>query len=223
MQPSLRGSNYQTGEWKLDKDASSRYTSGAIDVLASHVHLTTLSNIQSVTEVYRYDTSVEVNVDDVTFSAGNALLFSKSLINATVKDTNAFCKLVFTPDVEGGFRVSTDEADAEAGKGGGGGEGSGIDSNESYGLDMHLETTVAMEYLHTTHDIMSSLIEPFSVFANLGYNMEPKGDAIDMDFFNDDEEAGGEDPRRARGAKRRSAASIVPSQLVASLVAKTLC
>lgn len=193
VQPNLRGSNYQTGDWKLDKDASSRYSSGAIDVLASHVHLTTLTSIQSVTEVYRYDTSVEVNIDNVTFSAGNALLFSKSLINTTVKDTNAFCKLVFTPDVEGGLHVSTDEADARVGKQGGGGggvEGGGIDSNESYGLDMHLETTVKMEYLHTTHDVMSSLIEPFSVFINLGYNMEARDYAQEMEVFESDEEAG---------------------------------
>ena len=125
VQPSLRGSNYQTGVWMLDNDHGCRYTSGAIDVLASHVHLTTLTNINIAVEVHRYDTSVEVNVNEVTLSAGNALLFSKSLVNATVQDTHAICKLVFIPDAEGGLNISTDDPGLEAGGGSAPGSGPG--------------------------------------------------------------------------------------------------
>ncbi|GMI02432.1 hypothetical protein TrLO_g24, partial [Triparma laevis f. longispina] len=191
VQPSLRGSNYQVAVWFLDDDCQCNYNSGAIDVLASHVHLSTIKQLTPVREIYRYDTNIEAGVNKLTITAGNALLFSKSLINVGVDGTRAICKLVFTPDEEG-LNVSTesDERDRDSNKAKEpNSPTSSPDEGTEYGLDLHLETTVGMQYLNSTHDVMATLIEPWSIFLNAGYSMDAQASVQADDFEEGGKEA----------------------------------
>ncbi|GMH79110.1 hypothetical protein TrST_g1205 [Triparma strigata] len=170
VQPSLRGSNYHA-TWFLDDDFDCKYNSGAIDVLASHVHLQANRQLASIKEIFRYDTNIEAGIDNVTITAGNALLFSKSLVNIGVDGTKAICKLVFTPEDDGlkitGESNQTDDKSKDASSFAPTGS---TDEASEYGLDVHLETTLGMQYLNSTHDVMATLIEPWSLFVNAGYN-----------------------------------------------------
>ena len=68
----------KTTRWLLDDDFLATHTSGAIEKLALRVEKDSTAVDNSV--VFRYDVSCVVDFNRIAVSAGNALVFSKSLI-----------------------------------------------------------------------------------------------------------------------------------------------
>jgi hypothetical protein len=102
-------------EWVLDHKLSSSYTSGAIETLALQVQQKSTESQARLRahHQYRYDTSVVFGVDLVQVCAGNALVFSKSLVNLGVKNCHASSKFVYVNDEDKGLVFSSGEGPAE--------------------------------------------------------------------------------------------------------------
>jgi hypothetical protein len=190
--------NTMKTRWLLESDDNTSYKQGAIDILASHVQLVTLEKVRKNTALFRFDTTLALNLEKVVVSAGNALIFSKSLLNVGICDTKMLCKLKFVPDSENGWLHVTDpssnedvtnedkkkvEGDAEDNSSGQLGE---VTTN--YGLDVHLETRIYVECLNTAHGVMGMIIEPWSMFLNFGYTVMEDESVGEVGGDDDDEE-----------------------------------
>ena len=188
--------------WLLEGDRNAAYNQGAIDILASHVQNVTLKKARQDTNLFRFDTSLVFNLESALISAGNALIFSKSLLNIGICDTKAICRLNFVPDSEDGFlNISSSTSEKETEREGNekkegpesdqGVAGAGEDIT-NYGLSVHLETRIYVECLNTTHGVMGMIIEPWSAFLSFGYDIKDDdlvrpNSVLEVDDDDDDE------------------------------------
>ena len=97
--------------WLLDADSSSTYTSGAIETLATQVQQQTTLRLLNH-QHYRYDCTVVFGVEVIEVCAGNALVFSKSLVNLGIKKIHAKCKFIYVSDEDGGLTFQNSNGDS---------------------------------------------------------------------------------------------------------------
>ena len=233
LKPPKNPRNLQVGNtmktrWLLESDNNTNYKQGAMDILASHVQQVTLEKVRQKTSLFRFDTSLALNLDKVILSAGNALIFSKSLLNIGICDTKMFCKLKFVPDSENGWLNMVDPSsnddlrNEDEKKTEGDAEHQGNvqlgETSSNYGLDVHLETRIYVECLNTTHGVMGMIIEPWSMFLNFGYTiMEDEG--VRTEVNDDDDE---EEENETGSAKRTSLELKCPDYLKIDFTTETL-
>jgi len=171
----------KTTRWLLDEDSKAQHTSGAIERLAMRVE--EFADAMEEEHLFRYDVSCVVDIRRIAISAGNALVFSKSLILCEIDDICLSLNSVLVPTKDGYFTsyesFSSNQSKDDKGRGNAGGNVGSDNLGENNvsrdadttpgGLECHFEFEISVKYLNTDHDIMEIFIEPWSLFGDISF------------------------------------------------------